>query len=297
MIEVKGLVKSFDGFEALSSATLTVPTGSVYGLVGPNGAGKTTLIKHLTGVYRQDKGIVSYDGDLIWENAALKDRVIYIPDSLYFPLGTISDMRVFYKNTYSSFSDERFEKLKDLFGFDLKKPLRTFSKGQTRQIAFWLALSCMPEYLILDEPMDGLDPVMRHQVWSLLMSEVEKRNLTILVSSHNLRELEDVCDMVAIMNKGSVLIERSLEELQDNMTKMQVVFREDAEEALKEIPAVHVSNIGRVYTIILRMPPKEARAVLGKYNPVIADALPLTLEEIFIYELGGAYDGIDEILE
>ncbi len=297
MIEVKGLVKSFDGFEALSSTTMTIPTGSVYGLVGPNGAGKTTLLKHLTGVYRQDKGVVLFDGEDVYENAALKERIISVPDNLYFPLGTINDMKGFYKENYKAFSEEKFEKLRSVFEYDMKKPLRTFSKGQTKQIAFWFALSCSPDYLILDEPMDGLDPVMRHKVWSLIMGEVEKRQLTVVVSSHNLRELEDVCDMVAILNGGRVLLERSLEELQDNMTKMQVVFPEGREDAAGEIDAVHVSNMGRVYTIIMRTSPKEARALMQKYEPVVADALPLTLEEIFIYELGGAYDGVSEILE
>ena len=296
MIEVRDAVKKFDGFAALDGTTLTVPAGSVYGLVGPNGAGKSTLIRHLTGIYRQDSGEVTIGGEQVWENAALKARIAAIPDDWYFFMqSTVRDMMRFYKGFYPSFSMERYEKLKEVFNIDEKRAIRRLSKGMQKQVAFWLALSCMPDYLVLDEPVDGLDPVMRRQVWSLVMGDVAQRGTTVLVSSHNLRELEDVCDHVGIMDKGKVLLERSLAQLQDNMVKMQVVFR-DGQEVPPELPVLHVSRVGRIHTLIMRMNAQEAAARLAVYDPMLVDAVPLTLEEIFIYELGGADYAVKDIV-
>ncbi len=288
MIEAKQVVKRFDGFTALDGATLTVPSGSVYGLVGPNGAGKSTLIRHLTGIYHPDGGEVLIGGEPVWENAALKARVASIPDDWYFFLqSNIRDMMRFYRAFYPRFSMERYEKLKEVFRIDETRTIRRLSKGMQKQAAFWLAVSCMPDYLILDEPVDGLDPVMRRQVWSLMMNDVAERGTTVLVSSHNLRELEDVCDHVGIMDHGRVLLERSLAQLQDNMVKMQVVFPDGMTEVPADLPVLHASKVGRIHTLILRMSPEEAVLRLQQYQPMLADAVPLTLEEIFIYELGG----------
>ena len=297
MIEVKNVVKRFDGFTALDGASLSVPTGSVYGLVGPNGAGKSTIIRHLTGIYRQDEGTVAIGGEDVWENAGLKARVAAIPDDWYYFLqSNVRDMMRFYKGFYPRFSVERYEKLKEVFSIDEKRVIRRLSKGMQKQVAFWLALSCMPDYLILDEPVDGLDPVMRRQVWSLVMGDVAERGTTVLVSSHNLRELEDVCDHVGIMDKGKVLLERSLAQLQDNMVKMQVVFRDGMTEVPPELPVLHVSRVGRIHTLIMRMNAQEAAARLAVYDPMLVDAVPLTLEEIFIYELGGADYAVKDIV-
>jgi len=297
MIEVKNVVKNFDGFAALDGATLSVPTGSVYGLVGPNGAGKSTIIRHLTGIYRQDEGSVAINGEDVWENAALKARVAAIPDDwYYFAQSNVRDMMKFYKGFYPNFSEERYEKLKEVFSIDEKRTIRRLSKGMQKQVAFWLALSCMPDYLILDEPVDGLDPVMRRQIWSLMMGDVAERGTTVLVSSHNLRELEDVCDHVGIMDHGKVLLERSLAQLQDNMVKLQVVFQDGMNEVPADLPVLHASKIGRIHTIIMRMNAEEATARLSVYNPLLVDAIPLTLEEIFIYELGGVDYAVKDIV-
>ena len=216
MIEAKNVVKTFDGFRALDGATLTVPKGAVYGLVGPNGAGKSTIIRHLTGVYRADSGEILLDGQPIYENSAMKERVVSIPDDwYYFPQASIAEMAKLYEGMYPTFSRERYEKMKQVFPLNDKQMIRRMSKGMQKQAAFWLTMCCMPEYLLLDEPVDGLDPVMRRQVWSLLLGDVAERGTTVLVSSHNLRELEDVCDHVGIMNKGKVLLERTLSDLQD----------------------------------------------------------------------------------
>ena len=297
MIEVRDAFKKFDGFAALDGASVMVPKGSVYGLVGPNGAGKSTLIRHLTGIYRQDGGTVRVDGEPVWENAALKARIAAIPDDwYYFMQSTVRDMMRFYKGFYPSFSMERYEKLTEAFHIDEKKTIRRLSKGMQKQVAFWLALSCMPDYLILDEPVDGLDPVMRRQVWSLVMGDVAQRGTTVLVSSHNLRELEDVCDHVGIMDHGKVLLERSLAQLQDNMVKLQVVFQDGVTEVPPELPVLHASKVGRIHTLIMRMNAEEATARLSTYNPMLVDAVPLTLEEIFIYELGGADYAVKNIV-
>lgn len=297
MIEVNGVVKRFDGFAALDGASLSVPAGSVYGLVGPNGAGKSTLIRHLTGIYRQDEGTIRIGGEDVWENAPIKGRIAAIPDDWYYFLqSTIRDMMKFYRGFYPTFSMERYEKLKEVFGIDEKRVIRRLSKGMQKQAAFWLALSCMPDYLILDEPVDGLDPVMRRQVWSLVMSDVSQRGTTVLVSSHNLRELEDVCDHVGIMDHGKVLLERSLAQLQDNMVKLQVVFADGMEEVPPELPVLHASRVGRIHTLIMRMSAEEATAKVATYNPLLVDAVPLTLEEIFIYELGGADYAVKDIV-
>ncbi|MGM9543234.1 MAG: ABC transporter ATP-binding protein, partial [Candidatus Limivicinus sp.] len=200
MIQVNDLIKSFDGFKALDGLNITVPTGAVYGLVGPNGAGKSTLIRHVAGIYRQDAGQVLIEGEPVYENPEMKGRIAYIPDDVfYYTQSTIKDLMLFYRSIYPRFSQERFEKLGGAFDLSLSQPIRKMSKGMQKQAAFWLALSRCPDYIVLDEPVDGLDPVMRRQVWNLLLSDVAENGSTVLVSSHNLRELEDVCDHVGIM--------------------------------------------------------------------------------------------------
>ena len=297
MIQAENVVKLFDGFRALDGASLTVPTGSVYGLVGPNGAGKSTIIRHFTGIYRQDSGAIQMNGENVWENPALKEKIAAIPDDwFYFNPSTVRDMMRFYRGFYPRFSMERYEKLKEVFQIDEKRVIRRLSKGMQKQVAFWLTLCCMPDFLILDEPVDGLDPVMRRQVWSLVMGDVSQNGTTVLVSSHNLRELEDVCDHVGIMDHGKVLLERSLEQLQDNMVKLQVVFPEGVTEVPAELSALHASKTGRVHTLIMRMSAAEAEERIAVYQPIVMEALPLTLEEIFIYELGGVDYEVKDIL-
>ena len=297
MLEANNVVKTFDGFRALDGANMTVPRGAVYGLVGPNGAGKSTIIRHFTGVYRPDSGQVTLDGQPVYENPAAKSRMAVIPDDwYYFPQANIRDMARLYAGTHPFFSWDRYHKLREAFPLPEKQLLRRMSKGMQKQAAFWLVMSCMPEVLVLDEPVDGLDPVMRRQVWSLLLGDVADRGTTVLVSSHNLRELEDVCDHVGIMDHGHVLLERSLAQLQDNMVKMQVVFPDGVNEVPAGLPVLHASRIGRVHTLIMRMNAQEATERLMAYSPLLADAVPLTLEEIFIYELGGADYAVKDIV-
>ncbi|MBQ8216611.1 MAG: ABC transporter ATP-binding protein [Oscillospiraceae bacterium] len=287
MIETKKLVKTFDGFKALNELDINVPKGSVYGLVGPNGAGKSTVIRHLAGIYRQDSGHVLIDGQPVYENNAVKSRIAYIPDEIfYYPQAGIEDMMRFYKSIYPKFSAERFEKMRASFELDSRRPMRKLSKGMQKQAAFWLALSLCPEIVILDEPVDGLDPVMRRQVWSLLMADVAENGTTVLVSSHNLRELEDVCDHVGILNHGRMLTERSLSELQDNIVKIQLALA-DGGELPSDLNILHESRTGRVRQLILRGTAEELTNRISAVSPLFMDVVPLTLEEIFIYELGG----------
>ena len=296
MIEVKNLVKTFDGFRALDGLTMTVPTGAVYGLVGPNGAGKSTLIRHLTGIYRPDSGEITLDGAPVFENPAAKARIAYIPDDVfYFNSASILDMKRFYAGVYPSFSAERYEKLRKAFDLDEKQPIRRFSKGMQKQAAFWLAMSLTPDVLVLDEPVDGLDPVMRRQVWGLVMADVADRGTTVLVSSHNLRELEDVCDHVGILDHGKLLLERSLSDLQENIMKVMIAFPED--QALPtDLNILHDSATGKMHTLILRGNAETLAAYLKAANPQFMDLVPLSLEEIFIYELGGADYAVKDIL-
>ena len=297
MIEVKNVVKTFDGFRALDDLTMTVPHGAVYGLVGPNGAGKSTIIRHLAGIYRQDSGDVLVDGQPVYENTAVKSRMAVIGDDwYYFPQSGIREMAKFLAGIYPDFSWERYEKLKQVFPLDEKMMLRRMSKGMQKQAAFWITMCCMPEYLILDEPVDGLDPVMRRQVWSLLLGDVAERGTTVLVSSHNLRELEDVCDHVGIMNKGKVLLERSLSDLQDNTVKLQVAFAGDEPQLPAGLNVLHHEKIGRVHTYIVRGDQSQILAQVSTLQPILLEAIPLTLEEIFIYELGGVDYAVHDIV-
>jgi len=298
VIKAEHVLKDFEGFLALKGASIHVSKGSIYGLVGPNGSGKTTIIRHLAGIYREDAGCVLVAGEPVYENSLVKEHIAYIPDDIfYFNQANTLDMRNFYRGIYKNFDNVLFNKLAEYFPkIDVKRNIRSLSKGMQKQVAFWLAISCKPDLLILDEPVDGLDPVMRKQIWSLLMKDVADRGTTVLVSSHNLRELEDVCDHVGIMCDGRVILERSLEELQDNTIKIQVAF-EGLTPNYSFIPDIlHASQSGRVLTLIVKGKQTDVLKQVEALNPLFIDTLPLTLEEIFIYELGGENYGLKEIL-
>lgn len=298
MVEVKNLVKEFDGFRALDGANMFVKKGAIYGLVGPNGAGKSTLLRHLTGIYRQNEGTVTIDGEPIYENPGIKAKFAFIPDDIfYFMQADTIEMKRFYQGIYPKFDEQMFERLKEYFPtIDPKKNIRSLSKGMQKQVAFWLAVCTRPELLILDEPVDGLDPVMRRQIWSIIMADVSEHETTVIVSSHNLREFEDVCDHVGIMHKGKIMIERSLSDLQGSVCKIQAAFQAEMPKLPEGFEVLHMSNTGRVYTLIVKGDPAEAKRQLEKMHPMLIDLLPLTLEEIFIYELGGVDYEVKDIL-
>ena len=291
MIQVQNITKSFDGFRALDDLSFTVPHGAVYGLVGPNGAGKSTVLRCITGIYRPDTGLVSVGGLPVWENPAVKRRMAFIPDDLSAHAGdSIREMAGLMRKLYPR--------------FDLE-PLRTAARGlparrekaasaaspracRSRRPSGWPCCA-KPDYLILDEPVDGLDPVMRRQIWSICHGGRRRSmSTTVLVSSHNLRELEDVCDHVGIMHHGQLLLERSLSDLQDNMVKVQLVTEYPIPAALD---VVHSEQVGRIQTLIVRGSHDTVQELLAQCHPMLCDLLPLSLEEIFIYELGGVdYD-------
>lgn len=292
MLEMQNVTKTFGDFTALSDLSMHVPKGAVYGLVGPNGAGKSTAIRLLTGVYRPDSGTIMMDGLPVYENPAIKARISYIPDEIFFfPAATLEEMRKYYKGFYPNFDDGLFDKLYDVFELPKKSQIRRFSKGMQKQAAFHLSICTRPDVMILDEPVDGLDPVMRRQVWSLILSDVAQRETTVLISSHNLRELEDICDHVGIMDKGKMLLERSLASMQGNTVKLQIVG-----EPPKGLDILHTGTSGRLQTLVVRGTPEEITLKVSANNPAYFDVLPLSLEEIFIYELGGVNHEVKDIL-
>lgn len=224
MIELRGLTKKYDDFPALQGLDMTVPDGAIYGLVGPNGAGKSTTIRLMTGVLRPDGGTIAFDGQPVWENPTVKAQIAYIPDEVwFFPQATMQDMMRFYKGIYPSFDENRWKKLGEAFALEETRPIRKFSRGMKKQAAFRLALSIRPKYIILDEPVDGLDPVMRRQVWSLVMADSAEYGTSVVVSSHNLRELEEICDHIGIVNGGRMRAEKAVEPGED----LEALFLEE----------------------------------------------------------------------
>jgi ABC-2 type transport system ATP-binding protein len=298
MIEMKNVSKAFNRFNAVENVSLSIKKGTIYGLIGSNGAGKTTLIKLLAGIYQQEKGEVTIEGHSVYENVSLKQKIFYIPDQPYFLSHyTTKQMARFYKSIYPSWSEDRFQKLVELFEINLNKKIHSFSKGWQRQIAFVLAFSANPEVLILDEPMDGLDPVVRKKVKNILIQDVAEREMTILISSHNLREIEDICDHIGIIHKGTVIMEKELDELKSDIHKVQVAYKNGVPERLQhQLTILHTEKRGSVILYIVRGEEEKIAELIRKTNPVVFDLLPLTLEEIFIYEMGDNGYAIENVL-
>lgn len=294
MIEIRGLHKTFRGETAVDGISLTIHKGTVYGLLGSNGAGKTTLLKTLTGIYQPEAGTVKLDGEPVFERPEVKRRIMFMPDIPYFfPQSTVKSMAEFYRSIYPNWDQAYFEQLGDIFRLDTRRRLSRFSKGMQRQAAFWLSLSCKPDVLVMDEPMDGLDPVMRLQMKNLLQQEVAERGLTVLISSHNLREVEDLCHHVGIMHAGKMRLEMNLNDLKADTHKVQVAFRDERHERViaVKLQVLHRERRGSISLFIVRGDRERIRATFQIYQPHVLDLLPLTLEEIFIYEMGDAgYD-------
>ena len=299
MIKVNNVSKSFDNFLALDSLSINVGKGSIYGLVGPNGAGKTTLMKAIAGIYRLNKGEILIDNKKAYENVDIKNETIYISDELFFFNNfSIKQMAKLYKMVYTNWDQERYESLKEVFKIDEKRNANKLSKGMQKQVAFWLAMSTRPKVLLLDEPLDGLDPVMRRKVLNIIMEDVDENKTTVMISSHNLRELEDICDHVGILSKGKLVLQRQIDDLKTETHKIQVAFENGLfpEELSKKFNLLRKSRLGTVYSIILKGDKDEIVKEFKKFNPLILDIIPLTLEEIFIYEVGGEDSEINEII-
>jgi ABC-2 type transport system ATP-binding protein len=299
MIRVTNVSKSFDSFMALSGLNLTVRKGSIYGLVGTNGSGKTTIIKHITGILRQDEGKITIDEQDVFDNTALKKRTGFIPDDLYFfATYNLNEMSRLYKGLYPNWNNERFKSMISLFALDDKRKLSKFSKGMQKQAAFILTMSAMPEYLILDEPIDGLDPIIRKLVWKYIIEDVADREMSVLVSSHNLKELEGICDSIGILSKGVMMVERDLDELKSDIHKVQIAFNESErpENPYAGLNVLHSEKRGSVDLLIIRNRKDVVESTVAVNHPVVFDMLPLSLEEIFIYELGGENNEISSII-
>ena len=293
LITAKNVVKKFDKFIALNHFNMNVPEGSIYGLVGPNGSGKTTTIKHLIGMYKQDEGEILVNDEKVYDNEKVKSKIAYISDDLYFFHGySIKDMAKFYSKIYKDFSFEKFNELQKVFNIDIKRKVNKLSKGMKKQVAFWLTISCSPEIMILDEPIDGLDPIMKENVWKILLEEVKKRKMTVIISSHNLKELENVCTNIGIMKNGKMVLEKELEKKDNNIQKVQIVFSNNSQisKIREKLSILKEEKVGSVYYFIVKGEQKEIEDILNKYKLTLMEFLPLSLEEVFMFENGGEAD-------
>lgn len=293
LITAKDVVKKFDKFTALNHFNMNVPEGSIYGLVGPNGSGKTTTIKHLIGMYKQDEGEILVNDEKVYDNEKVKSKIAYISDDLYFFHGySIKDMAKFYSKIYKDFSFEKFNDLQKVFNIDIKRKVNKLSKGMKKQVAFWLTISCNPEIMILDEPIDGLDPIMKENVWKILLEEVKKRKMTVIISSHNLKELENVCTNIGIMKNGEMVLEKELEKKDNNIQKVQIVFSNNSQigKIREKLSILKEEKVGSVYYFIVKGEQKEIEDILNKYKLTLMEFLPLSLEEVFMFENGGEAD-------
>lgn len=295
MIIASNLTKKFDEFTALNNMSCTIPSGCVYGLVGANGAGKSTFLRLIMGIYKADSGTITIDGEPVYENTDTKKKMVFVPDELFFlPQCTMNRMANLYRASYPLFSDERYQSLTQLFGLDSSKNINTFSKGMKRQAATILALSCMADYIFFDETFDGLDPVMRNLVKKVIYDDVSARKATAVITSHSLRELEDVCDQLALLHKGGILFQSEIQDLKTSLFKVQVVFDcAYGKELFESIEILSFEKSGSVSNLIIRGNRDEITQCIAQKNPLLLEVIPLSLEEVFIYEmqtLGYAFD-------
>ena len=286
MLKANDLVKRFGDTIALDGLNTEIGRGCIYGLVGPNGSGKSTLMRLMCGVYRPDGGSITLEGEPVFENIAAKDRILYLSDDLYFPpKSTVEELAAFYRGLYSGFSTETYQKLCGCFPLEVKKSLSTFSKGQRRQAALLAALCCHADYLLLDEAFDGLDPVIRLMVKKLLAEEIAERGATVVISSHNLRELEDLCDQIGLLSAGRLLFEKDIDVLKLGFCRVQAAYDHPVDWEAPGLSILDKKERGKLVSLLVRGTAEETLAVLEAQRPLFAEALPMTLEEVFIGEM------------
>lgn len=287
MISVLNVTKNFDDISALLNLSCNIKKGSIYGLIGPNGSGKSTLLRILSGVYKPDSGNIKIDDQDVYDNIDTKNRIFFLSDDPYFFSNfSIKDMARYYKYFYSSWSDERFFELLNIFKLPLDRLIKSFSKGMKKQAAILLGMSTCPDYYFFDETFDGLDPVMRGLVKRLMMDEIAQREVTVIMTSHNLRELEDMCDQIGLIHKGHILFERDIDDMKFSIHKVQIAtHNEITKDQLIGIDYLHFEKRGSVYVIIARGESEDILQLLKKLDPIILEIIPLTLEEVFIYEM------------
>lgn len=296
MIELKGLTKKFDSFNVLDNIDLTIPKGTAFGLLGSNGAGKSTILRLISGIYRAEGGTVMVDGENVYDNVDVKKRIFFINDeTVQFQSYTLKELKNFYKSFYPKFSEELFEKLRSMINLPLDKKLNAFSKGMKRQAIVIIALACQTDYLLLDEAFDGLDPTMRIIVKRMLVDAMIDRQLTTVISSHNLKEINEVCDSVALLHNGKIIFSKDLDSVKGNIHKIQAVFEPISPELPQTYTMEELTGLGveilhfeknqSVYYIIAKGDVDEIKKKLAPKKPVVLDIIPLSLEEIFIYEM------------
>lgn len=287
MIKTENLTKKFGDFTALDNISCTIQDGCIYGMVGSNGAGKSTFLRTISGVYKADEGKAEMDGEPIYENPNVKKRIAYVPDELfYLPGATMERMATMYRSIYPGFDYNRFKSLAKDLDLATNKSLNTFSKGMRRQAVTILALAAKPDYIFFDETFDGLDPVMRNYIKKLICQDVVDRGASAIITSHSLRELEDTCDQLALLHRGGLVLESDVQNLKTSQFKIQIAFRDDyTNEIFKDIDIVHSTRHGSVTNMIVRGDRSETVMRLSALNPILLDVLPLTLEEVFTYEM------------
>lgn len=293
MIQLTGVTKKFGDFTALDSVDLMIPKGTSFGLLGSNGAGKSTILRLLSGIYSAESGSVTIDGENVFDNVKVKERVFFINDeTIQFGGFTLKDLKNYYKGFYPNFSDELFEELRETVKLPLDKKTERFSKGMKRQAIVITGLACQTDYLLLDEAFDGLDPTMRIIVKRMLVDAMLDRQLTTVISSHNLKEINEVCDSVALLHQGKMLFNRDLDSVKGSIHKVQAAFNEEyTKEDFDKYGILHYSRSQSIHYIIMKGTEEEIREKLSEKNPIVLDLIPLTLEEIFIYEMEGmGYD-------
>lgn len=299
MIITENLTKKYDDFTAINSLSCNIPDGVIYGMVGSNGAGKSTFLRVISGVYRADGGKVTLDGEEIYENPAKKSEIILVPDELFFLHGaSMNRMEELYSAVYPSFDKKRYKDLTSAFGLDPNKNVATFSKGMRRQASTILSLSAKPRYIFFDETFDGLDPIMRTLVKKIICDDVAERNATAVITSHSLRELEDTCDQLALLHKGGMVLESDVQNLKTSLFKVQIAFSEDYEkEIFKDIDMIYFQKKGSVSNFIVRGDREQTREKLQLLCPILLDILPLSLEEVFTYEMEALGYSFKDVLE
>lgn len=286
MIELKQVSKSYDGIEAVKEISLTIQNQNVFGMLGTNGAGKSTLLRMISGILKPEKGEILIDGEPVWENPEAKSRFFYISDDqFYFANATPMDMARFYRNYYTEFDEKRFQKFLNNYSLNANRKIQTFSKGMRKQLSILLGICTNVPYLLCDETFDGLDPVMRQGIKSLFAKEMDERGLTPVIASHNLRELEDICDYIGLLHEGGILLSKELEELKCNLQKIQCVLPEGNDNELrKQLDILQFNRRGKLLTMTVRGDSREILQRIETYRPVYCEVLPLSLEEIFISE-------------
>lgn len=298
MIKISNLSKKYDKENVIDNLSVIINDGCIYGLVGSNGAGKSTLLRMINGIFLPDTGHILIDDEEVFENEKIKQELVFVPDDLFFYPGyTLLDMAKYYEAMYKKFDMEYLKKLASILKLDLNKKISTFSKGMKRQCALICALSTKAKYMFFDETFDGLDPVIRNTMKKIMASLMEEEKITIVMTSHNLRELEDICDNLGLLHKGGILFESDIDSIKTNMYKVQISLDKDfSKDSFKDIEVINFKKVGSVATLIINDKDKDSKKKLEKLKPLILDYLPLTLEEVFIYEMEALGYEFNEII-